>query len=93
MKTKMMLLTAAVMSFGSFAIAMEPKAASDAPVVLASDSGMEMPPAGYQGQWWTNQLGCTYSRTGRPGEVSWTLHRHTMKRGCPNYFVQVPMGG
>lgn len=53
----------------------------------------EMPPNGYQSQWWTNTLGCTYSRTGRPGETSWTAYRHTLKRGCALYFVQVPWDG
>lgn len=53
----------------------------------------EMPPSGYEAQWWTNAKGCTYSRTGRPGEISWTVHRHTLKRGCALYFVQQPWNG
>ena len=32
-----------------------------------------MPPANYAGQWWTNPVGCSYSRAGRPGEVVWFL--------------------
>jgi len=46
-----------------------------------------MPPAGFQGRRWVHPNGCQYSRTGRPGEVSWTLVATGMT-GCSRSFVQ-----
>ena len=40
---------------------------------VGAKSPTSMPPANYQGQWWTNATGCTYSRAGRPGEIVWFL--------------------
>ena len=45
------------------------------------------PPMSYQGQWWTNPTGCTYSRAGRPGETMWFLIVNTAKPGCPTYIT------
>lgn len=46
-----------------------------------------MPPADHAGQWWTNPLGCEYSRTGRPGEVVWYLIINTARPECPTYIA------
>lgn len=47
-----------------------------------------MPPAGYQGQWWTHPAGCEYSRAGRPGEVVWFLSSIPKGATCPEFIHQ-----
>jgi len=46
-----------------------------------------MPPVGFQGRRWVHPNGCQYSRTGRPGEVTWTLVATGMT-GCSRFIVQ-----
>nr|WP_322866400.1 hypothetical protein [Aquicoccus sp. G2-2]MEA1113692.1 hypothetical protein [Aquicoccus sp. G2-2] len=47
-----------------------------------------MPPDGYQGQFWTDNAGCTYSRTGRPDEIIWFMSGPPVAAGCPEFIVQ-----
>lgn len=43
------------------------------------------PAASFAGQHFTNQYGCTYSRTQAPGyPVVWFLQVNTRANGCPN---------
>jgi hypothetical protein len=62
-------------------------------VATASNASVAKPPATYQGQWWTNALGCEYSRAGRPGETMWFLIVNTAKKGCPTYITGKSWGG
>ncbi len=47
-----------------------------------------MPPANYQGQWWTHPAGCQYSRAGRPGEIVWFLTSIPKGARCPEFIQQ-----
>lgn len=66
-----------------------------ATVLTASQAAATVatPPATHQGQWWTNPLGCEYSRAGRPGETMWFLIINTAKPGCPTYIAGTTWGG
>ncbi|UOA26523.1 hypothetical protein [Pseudosulfitobacter sp. DSM 107133] len=70
-------------------------AAIGATVMLATQAAASVakPPVGHQGQWWTNPLGCEYSRAGRPGETMWFLIINTAKPGCPTYIAGKTWGG
>ena len=53
-----------------------------------------MPPANYQGQWWTNTSGCTYSRAGRPGEIVWFLtNKPPRGSSCLEFIHQKTIDG
>ncbi|MEL7098787.1 MAG: hypothetical protein AAGM84_08170 [Pseudomonadota bacterium] len=49
-------------------------------------AAVETPPLNMSGQWWTNSLGCEYSRAGLPGQTMWFLIINTAKTGCPTYI-------
>ncbi|MDU8926064.1 hypothetical protein RXV86_01565 [Alisedimentitalea sp. MJ-SS2] len=53
-----------------------------------------MPPANFQGQWWTNPVGCSYSRAGRPGEIVWFLSGKPPRgASCLEFFHQKKIDG
>lgn len=60
--------------------------------VSTQSQPIRLPPETYAGQYWTLPSGCTYSRTGRPGEIVWYILQHTRKAGCPTYIVQKSFG-
>ncbi len=66
-----------------------------ATLMAASQSAASVaaPPMDHQGQWWTNPLGCEYSRAGRPGETMWFLIINTAKPGCATYITGTTWGG
>ena len=51
-----------------------------------------VPPASFQGQWWTHPAGCEYSRAGRPGETVWFLIVNSRKSGCPTFIATQTSG-
>lgn len=53
---------------------------------VPSFAAIEKPSINHQGQWWTNSLGCRYSRAGAPGEIMWFLIVNTRQKGCPSYI-------
>ncbi len=53
---------------------------------MPASANVDRPSASHQGQWWTNSLGCEYSRAGTPGETMWFLIVNTAKKGCPTYY-------
>lgn len=64
-----------------------------AALATTASAQMAKPPAGHQGQWWTNPQGCQYSRAGRPGETMWFLIVNTAQKGCPTYIAGKTWGG
>ncbi|MEO0937236.1 MAG: hypothetical protein AAFY38_03705 [Pseudomonadota bacterium] len=55
-------------------------------LAIPASAAVETPPANLGGQWWTNALGCEYSRAGLPGQTMWFLIINTSKPGCPTYI-------
>ncbi|MCR8825911.1 hypothetical protein [Pseudosulfitobacter koreensis] len=62
-------------------------------VTSQAAASVAAPPVDHQGQWWTNPLGCDYSRAGRPGETMWFLIINTAKPGCATYIAGTTWGG
>lgn len=55
----------------------------------ASAGTQQMPPNGYDSQWWVHPTGCEYSRAGRPGEIVWYVIINSIgNRNCPTMIVQ-----
>lgn len=89
---KQILTTAFVLSFAAtsadafFLPLGEGESGGSAPAVKHTrPMDYSMPAASFQGQHFTNQYGCTYSRTQAPGyPVVWILQVNTRNNGCPN---------
>lgn len=45
------------------------------------------------GQWYTNESGCQYSRTGRPGETVWFLTAIPRGAVCPEFIIEKSIDG
>lgn len=55
---------------------------------LVEYSSPMMPPANYQGQWWTSPDNCQYTRAGRPGETVWYLIVNSAHTKCQVRLIQ-----
>ena len=53
----------------------------------------QVPPPGYDSQWWIHPNGCEYSKAGRPGEIVWYLIINSVgTKRCVRYVVEMSYG-
>jgi len=85
---EMRILTIALVLASMAGLPLSAKTTNTSGMELVEHNSPMLPPANYQGQWWTSPDNCQYTRAGRPGETVWYLIVNSAHSKCQVRLIQ-----